>query len=185
MQHSPPPKAKIFVHAEVLESCKPNSVCIACATERIICLSGQYPGLISLTRDRSGPLPSPLFGLAPDGVFRTVPLTRNAVRSYRTFSPSPSIAPRGDIEGCLFSVALSVGTTHVVAARVYRRPDRRYAASRPVVFGLSSPGLRRKRFSALQNHWKLTAAREGNKFEISSRALLHKRVGSRTNEARR
>jgi len=46
-----------------------------------------------------------LFGLAPDGVFRAASLTLRAVRSYRTFSPSPPVRAGG----CLFSVALSVG----------------------------------------------------------------------------
>ena len=50
----------------------------------------------------------------------------------------------------MFSVALSVGTTHAVAARVYPgHPSPGYAASRPAVFGLSSPDLRPERFSAL------------------------------------
>jgi hypothetical protein len=31
-----------------------------------------------------------LFGLAPGGVYRAVPVTSNAVRSYRTFSPLPT-----------------------------------------------------------------------------------------------
>ena len=44
-----------------------------------------------------------LFGLAPSGVYPAVSVTRNAVRSYRTFSPLPAKA------GGLFSVALSVG----------------------------------------------------------------------------
>jgi len=35
------------------------------------------------------------------------------------------------------------------SACVYLRRNRSYAASRPVVFGLSSPGLRRERFSTL------------------------------------
>jgi len=52
--------------------------------------------------------------------------------------------------GGIFSVALSVGTTRVVAARVYlSRTSLSYAASRPVEFGLSSLDLRRKRSSAL------------------------------------
>jgi len=110
-------------------------------------------GLLSQTWNE--PLLSFLFGLAPDGVFRAASLALRAVRSYRTFSPSPAATPFGAMTGCLFSVALSVGTTRAVAARVY--PAVRlltsaatgYAASRPVVFGLSSPGLRRKRFSAL------------------------------------
>src|SRR3546814_236712 len=41
----------------------------------------------------SGPLP-PLFGLAPGGVYRAVPVARDAVRSYRTLSPLPGIAGR-------------------------------------------------------------------------------------------
>src|SRR5271168_328823 len=54
---------------------------------------------------RSGPLLGFQFGLAPDGVFRAVSLALHAVRSYRTFSPSPPACAGG----CLFSVALSVG----------------------------------------------------------------------------
>jgi len=69
--------------------------------------------------------------------------------------------------GGIFSVALSVGTPPGVASRVYpsnaelgtRNAEKSprfvtnsalesYAASRPMVFGLSSPGSRRKRFSA-------------------------------------
>ncbi len=34
-----------------------------------------------------------LFGFASGGVFHAIPVTRNAVRSYRTFSPFP--APKG------------------------------------------------------------------------------------------
>jgi len=42
--------------------------------------------------------------------------------------------------GGIFSVALSVGTTRAVAARVYlSQTSLSYAASRPVEFGLSSP----------------------------------------------
>ena len=37
-------------------------------------------------------LPS-LLGLAPSGVYRAVPVTGNAVRSYRTLSPLPT--PKG------------------------------------------------------------------------------------------
>jgi len=50
--------------------------------------------------------------------------------------------------GGIFSVALSVGTPHGITSRVYLRQNRSYAASRPMEFGLSSPGLRQKRFSA-------------------------------------
>ena len=37
-------------------------------------------------KERRGP---PLFGLAPCGVFPAIPVTQDAVRSYRTFSPLP------------------------------------------------------------------------------------------------
>ena len=47
------------------------------------------PGIRPLSRRWSGPLRDSLFGLAPDGVFRAVLLALHAVRSYRTFSPSP------------------------------------------------------------------------------------------------
>ena len=43
----------------------------------------------------------PLFGLAPGGVCRAAPVTRGAVRSYRTVSPLPSrVAPLGRSDLC-------------------------------------------------------------------------------------
>jgi hypothetical protein len=57
--------------------------------ERIICLSSQYPGPIPRCGTCSGPLRGPLFGLAPDGVFRASALALGAVVSYSTFSPLP------------------------------------------------------------------------------------------------
>ena len=123
--------------------------------ERIICLSSQYPGPVPHGGTWSGPLRGPLFGLAPDGVFRASALALGAVGSYPTFSPLPWPRRRG--RGGLFSVALSVGTPRGVTSRVYlaagllASAPASYAASRPLVFGLSSsPGsLRGKRFSAL------------------------------------
>jgi len=57
--------------------------------------------------------------------------------------------------GGIFSVALSVGTPHGVTSRVYlsNESSESYAASRPAVFGLSSPGSRQKRFSAFPKPW--------------------------------
>jgi hypothetical protein len=46
-------------------------------------------------------------------------------------------------------VALSVGAPRGHSSRVYPRPNRGYAASRPAVFGLSSPSLRRERSPTL------------------------------------
>ena len=61
-------------------------------------------------------LHAPLFGLAPSGVCRAVPVTSHAVRSYRTLSPLPlhpasSASERARMQiGGLLSVALSVGS---------------------------------------------------------------------------
>ena len=52
------------------------------------------------------------------------------------FHPYPALLPG---PGGIFSVALSVGAPFDHASRVYPRPNRGYAASRPAVFGLSSP----------------------------------------------
>src|SRR5262249_13407180 len=113
--------------------------------ERIICLSSQYPKPAPQNGTRSGPLLGFLFGLAPDGVFRASAIALGAVGSYPAFSPLPPAETGGGFIFC--------GTFRQKAfrpsARVYPRPNRGYAASRPVVFGLSSPGSRRKRSSAL------------------------------------
>ena len=50
---------------------------------------------------------SPLFGLAPGGVYRAACVTAGAVRSYRTLSPLPSGSTPA---GGLLSVALSLGS---------------------------------------------------------------------------
>jgi len=48
----------------------------------------------------------PLFGLAPGGVCPATPVTRRAVRSYRTFSPLPESRPgRFDLCGTVPGVA--------------------------------------------------------------------------------
>jgi hypothetical protein len=45
----------------------------------------------TIPEDQSGPAVLPLFCLAPHGVFRAVPLTRDAVSSYLAFSPLPAL----------------------------------------------------------------------------------------------
>src|SRR5262249_55940616 len=64
----------------------------------------------------------PLFGLAPGGVCRAVPVARTAVRSYRTLSPLPSQARA--LEGGLLSVALSLGSPppEVIRHRASKEP---------------------------------------------------------------
>ena len=79
-----------------------------------------------------------LFGLAPGGVYPAAPVTGNAVRSYRTFSPLPLIAVRQPRAVCFLWHFPSTHPREWVA-RVYPRRNRGYAASCPVVFGLSSP----------------------------------------------
>ena len=66
-----------------------------------------------------------LFGLAPGGVCRAVPVARSAVRSYRTLSPLPP----GEPGGGLLSVALSLGSPPAGVTR-------RHVVVEP---GLSSP----------------------------------------------
>ena len=110
--------------------------------ERIICLSSRYPEPVSLSRNRSGPLRGSLFGLAPDGVFRAASLALRAVRSCRTFSPLPALIQNAG--GLIFcgTVRRTPTLARRDAARVYlNRTSLSYAASRPLVFGLSSPLL--------------------------------------------
>jgi hypothetical protein len=127
------------------KGCKPNSVPLLNGENHLSAqpIPETRSAFAETGAGRSGGF---LFGLAPDGVFRAASLTLRAVRSYRTFSPSPPVRAGG----CLFSVALSVGG-FVPRTRVslLSLMSKGYAASRPLVFGLSSPGSRRERFSAL------------------------------------
>jgi hypothetical protein len=78
---------------------KPGSVIRACAQEMVIPLGRPLPdgssdrlGAWIRRGQRRRVSPRPLFGLAPDGVYRAPPVTGRAVRFYRTVSPLP---PRG------------------------------------------------------------------------------------------
>jgi hypothetical protein len=90
---------------------------------RLPCSSSNLP------RNRAGHTSVPLFDLAPGGVCPAAPVTRNAVRSYRTFSPLPGTSQtihypnkqqiqkhpetecyKGLMPGGIFSVALSIGS---------------------------------------------------------------------------
>ena len=122
--------------------------------ERIICLSSQYPEPVPQCGTWSGPLRGPLFGLAPDGVFRASALTLGAVGSYPTFSPLPALLAkrrRYVLCGTFRRHASRRGLPRVSGSRPSCVGPAGYAASRPMVFGLSSsPGLLRgKRSSAL------------------------------------
>jgi len=115
--------------------------------ERIICLCSRYPKPVSLSRDAERAAPR----------FPIWPCTRWG------FPCRVACASRGGLLHHLFTLAgklsfagglIFCGTfrrkVFQLSARVYlNRTDLSYAASRPAVFGLSSSGSRRKRFSAL------------------------------------
>jgi hypothetical protein len=68
-----------------------------------------------------------LFGLAPCGVLPATRVATGAVRSYRTFSPLPTVALAGD------------GGRYIFCATFLRvAPTGRYPAHCPAEFGLSS-----------------------------------------------
>ena len=77
----------------------------------------------SLPGDSASSVDVPLFGLAPDGVYRAVTVTSAAVGSYPTVSPLPDL--RRAIGG-LLSVALSVAFTR----RLWRPAVSRHPALR-------------------------------------------------------
>ncbi len=82
-------------------------------------------------------------------------MTAEARSHIQTSAISQSSLMERRYNGGIFSVALSVETLRSIVPRVYPGQSRSsrpgYAASRPVVFGLSSSPelLREKRFSAL------------------------------------
>jgi hypothetical protein len=133
-----------FVHKKPWKGCKPNFVCAGCPAERIIYLLRPYPG----------PWPFPTAG-------RAVPLPSIWSCTQWGLPCRLAYAWRGGLLPHLFTLASTEAaavyflwhfpSTHPRgwAAHVYPRLNRSYAASRPVVFGLSSPGNCRERSSAL------------------------------------
>ena len=119
------------------KGCKPNSVCALASGENH--LSRQpIPGThLACARHGAGRSGVPYLALHPMG-FSVPPRLRSA-RCALTAPFHPCLRLLRNAGG-IFSVALSVGTPRGVAARVYlSRTGLSYAASRPVVFGLSSP----------------------------------------------
>jgi hypothetical protein len=114
--------------------------------ERIICLSSRYPKPVCFRKRGTSRSSVSYLALHPMGF--SVPRRLRFARWALTppFHPYPNCLRNS---GGIFSVALSVGTTHVVAARVYLQLNWSYAASCSAVFGLSSRDLCRERFSAL------------------------------------
>jgi hypothetical protein len=54
-----------------------------------------------------------MFGIAGSGVYLAEAVTSSAVRSYRTISPLPA----SKTQGCIFSVALSLGSLPAAVSR--------------------------------------------------------------------
>src|SRR5204863_6937135 len=135
------------------KGCKPNFVCVRCRTERIICLSSQYPRLPRFP-GRNRRFRRLLFGLAPDGVFRASAIALGAVGSYSTFSPLPR--PRKAVAVCSLWHCPSA-SFETCRPRV-SRPKTSCAASRLVEFGLSSPSFHSKRFSTLPKRSQISSS---------------------------
>ncbi|AMY70197.1 hypothetical protein AKL17_2963 [Frigidibacter mobilis] len=103
-------------------ACKPDSVRGLAPRPMTIPLapllrrgSSCQPGPLGLKRPCGGRLPGlprarPLFGIAPGGACRAVPVARSAVGSYPTVSPLPARRRCNPLSaGGFFSVALSLG----------------------------------------------------------------------------
>jgi hypothetical protein len=118
--------------------CKPNFVRRErCRARREHHSSEQpIPGTRPVSRPGGGPPQCSLFGLAPDGVCHAASLALRAVRSYRTFSPLPGDRSRRAVCSLWHCPSESVSAFRPRVSPV----NRSYAASRPVEFGLSSPG---------------------------------------------
>ena len=74
---------------------KPGSVERSCDRRAVIPLDCTLPcSSSSLPGSDASHVDAPLFGLAPDGVYRAVRVTTSAVGSYPTFSPLPGLCCR-------------------------------------------------------------------------------------------
>jgi hypothetical protein len=129
------------------KGCKPNSVCTLAGGENH--LSGQpIPGIrFAFAKPGAGRSGIPYLALHPMGF--SVPRRLRFARCALTapFHPYPRLLRN---PGGLIFCGTVRRKAFQPSARVYPgRTGPGYAASRPLVFGLSSPGSRRKRFSAL------------------------------------
>ena len=113
--------------------------------ERIICLSSQYPGLdFRLKRAASW---SPIWPCSRWGFPCPGDCSTGGGLLPRLFTLA--VATEAAAAVCFLWHCPSDGLSASPPACIPIRTDLGYAASRPVEFGLSSPGLRRERFSAL------------------------------------
>ena len=107
-----------------------NMDCSSRPISRVLSLDGHLSwagvatGLTRPTRKHDGPPYRFLFGLAPDGVYRALPVTRKAVGSYPAFPP----LPRRKANAAVYFCCTGLGVTSTG----------RYPASCPMELGLSS-----------------------------------------------
>jgi hypothetical protein len=154
-------------------ACKPGSVpvhlaAIQAMTIHLGCLlpdtSCDTPGRRPENRSDWQASPPSLFGLAPGGVYRAVPVTGNAVRSYRTLSPLPAMVFRRRHHGRFAFCGTFPGVTpagHYPApcfrgARTFLDPPSWTAAIQPPDVRLA---LRRKATSVKNVDWARTLFR--------------------------
>ena len=117
------------------KGCKPNFVCAGCPAERIIYLLRPNPEPWSFpTAGRAVPWP-PIWSCTQWGFPCRLACARRGGLLPHLFT----LAPAEAVAVCFLWHFPSVILADKLPS-VYPRRDRGYAASRPVVFGLSSPG---------------------------------------------
>ncbi len=122
--------------------------------ERIICLSSRYPESVPLSRNLERAAPGfPIWPCTRWGFPCRVACASSGALLPHLFTITADSAKRNEAVCFLWhcpSESLSIFRPRVsLFCDGQRPPLQGYAASRPLVFGLSSPGSRRKRFSAL------------------------------------
>ena len=122
--------------------------------ERIICLSSQYPGPIPSKRKlKRAASWSPIWPCSRWGFPCPGDYSTGGGLLPRLFTLTAATEAAAAV--CFLWHSPSDGLSASPPACIPIHTDLGYAASRPVEFGLSSPGLRRKRFSALPKSWPL------------------------------
>ena len=129
------------------KGCKPNSVCPLARGENHLSLQ-PIPGIrFAFAKPGAGRSGIPYLALHPMGF--SVPRRLRFARCALTAPFHPYRRLLRNTGGLIFCGTVR-RKVFQLSARVYPgRTGPGYAASRPLVFGLSSPGSRRERFSAL------------------------------------
>jgi hypothetical protein len=134
---------RVSCQSRLRKGCKPNSVCPGRPGERIICLSGHTRNPAAFAAlERAAPR-FPIWPCTRWGFPCPVACAPGGGLLPHLFTLALPVARRGG----LFSVALSVNrASRPGCPRVFHPGEGTgYAASRPAVFGLSSPSRKRER----------------------------------------